>query len=239
MAATRKYPVELRERAVRLYRESDPKPVIAQLARQLNVHPEALRNWIRQDEADRGERHDRPTTEMLEENRRLRAEVKELRAVNDVLKAASAYFASGDRPDPEKVMNFIDAHNFSVGLVLRVLGIPASTYYDWRKARRRAVAASPRGRRAAAVDRRHPRRARVRGHLRLAAGVAGAAPPRRAGGPQARGADHARQRPSRRLPAQGLEARLDPAEPQPHGGPGPVGARLRRPPPRTRSGSRI
>ena len=94
MAAMRKYPVELRERAVRLYRESDPKPVIAQLARQLNVHPEALRNWIRQDEADRGERHDRPTTEVLEENRRLRAEVKELRAVNEVLKAASAYFAS-------------------------------------------------------------------------------------------------------------------------------------------------
>ena len=85
MAATRKYPVELRERAVRLYRESDPKPMIAQLARQLNVHPEALRNWIRQDEADRGERHDRPTTEMLEENRRFRAEVKELRAVNVIL----------------------------------------------------------------------------------------------------------------------------------------------------------
>ena len=79
---------------MRLYRESTPKPVIAQLARQLNVHPEALRNWIRQDEADRGARHDRPTTEMLEENRRLRAEVKQLRAVNEVLKAASAYFAS-------------------------------------------------------------------------------------------------------------------------------------------------
>lgn len=90
----RKYPVELRERAVRLYRESNPKPVIAQLARQLNVHPEALRTWLRQDEADRGERQDRPTTEMMEENRRLRAEVKQLRAVNDVLKAASAYFAS-------------------------------------------------------------------------------------------------------------------------------------------------
>ncbi|MDA3642355.1 transposase, partial [Mycobacterium xenopi] len=79
MAAHRKYPVELRERAVRPYRESDPKPVIAQLARQLNVHPEALRNWIRQDEADRGERDDRPTTEMIAENRRLRAENKELR----------------------------------------------------------------------------------------------------------------------------------------------------------------
>jgi transposase len=93
VAATRKYPVELRERAVRLYRESNPKPVIAQLARQLGVHPEAVRNWIRQDEADRGQPDDRPTTEMLEENRRLRAEVKELRAVNEVLKAASAYFA--------------------------------------------------------------------------------------------------------------------------------------------------
>jgi transposase len=72
--------------------------VIARLGRQLNVHPEALRNWIRQDEADRGERHDRPTTEMTEENRRLRAENKELRRVNDVLKAASAYFASEIAP---------------------------------------------------------------------------------------------------------------------------------------------
>ena len=53
-----------------------------------------MRTWLRQDEADRGERQDRPTTEMMEENRRLRAEVKQLRAVNDVLKAASAYFAS-------------------------------------------------------------------------------------------------------------------------------------------------
>jgi putative transposase len=33
-------------------------------------------------------------------------------------------------------MNFVDAHDFSAGLVLRVLDIPASTYYDWRKARR-------------------------------------------------------------------------------------------------------
>ena len=94
MPAPRKYPDELRERAVRLYRESEPKPVIRRLAEQLNVHPEALRNWIRQDQADRGERADLPSSEMLEENRRLKRENAELKRVNDVLRAASAYFAA-------------------------------------------------------------------------------------------------------------------------------------------------
>ena len=94
MAAPKKYPDELRERAVRLYRESEPKPVIRRLAEQLGVHPEALRNWIRQDEADRGGRVDRPTTDMIEENRRLKRENAELKRVNEVLRAASAYFAA-------------------------------------------------------------------------------------------------------------------------------------------------
>ncbi|GAB1692581.1 transposase [Krasilnikovia sp. M28-CT-15] len=94
MAPPKKYPDELRQRAVRLYRESDPKPVIKRLAEQLGVHPEALRNWIRQAEADAGERADRPTTDMLEENRRLQRENLELRRANEILKAASAYFAS-------------------------------------------------------------------------------------------------------------------------------------------------
>lgn len=93
MAAQRKYPPELRERALRLWRESEPRPPIAQVARQLGIHPEAMRTWIRQDEADRGERHDRPTSEMAEENRRLRREVAELRRANEILRAASAYFA--------------------------------------------------------------------------------------------------------------------------------------------------
>ena len=79
---------------MRLYRESDPKPTIRRLAEQLNVHHEALRNWIRQAEADAGERHDRPSTDLLEENRRLREEVAELRRVYEILRAASSYFAS-------------------------------------------------------------------------------------------------------------------------------------------------
>jgi transposase-like protein len=94
VAAPKKYPDELRARAVRLYRESDPKPVIRKLAEQLGVHHEALRNWIRQDEADRGERADRPTSEMAEENKQLRKRVAELERINAVLRDASAYFAS-------------------------------------------------------------------------------------------------------------------------------------------------
>ena len=94
MVAPKKYPDELRRRAVRLYRESDPKPVIRKLAEQLGVHHEALRGWIRQDKADQGERSDLPTTDMIEENRRLREENLELRRVNEILKAASAYFAA-------------------------------------------------------------------------------------------------------------------------------------------------
>ncbi len=40
MAAPKKYPTELRERAVRLYFESNPRPVVRRLAEQLGVHHE-------------------------------------------------------------------------------------------------------------------------------------------------------------------------------------------------------
>jgi transposase-like protein len=63
MAAPRKYSLELRERAVRMYRTSDPKPQIKKPAVDLGVHPEALRGWIRQAETDAGERDDQLTTD--------------------------------------------------------------------------------------------------------------------------------------------------------------------------------
>ena len=94
MAAPRKYPLELKERAVRLWRESSPRPLIAHLARDLGVHPEALRTWIRQDQADRGQRAEQLTTAEREELTRLRRENLELRRTNEILKAASAVFAS-------------------------------------------------------------------------------------------------------------------------------------------------
>lgn len=91
MAAPRKYPDELRERAVRLVAESGHP--IAHVARDLGVHHEALRNWVRQAEADRGERTDRPTTAEQQQIAALRKEVAELRWANEILKAASVYFA--------------------------------------------------------------------------------------------------------------------------------------------------
>ena len=45
---------------------------------------------MRPDEADHGERVDRPSTDVPEENRRLLGESVELRRVNEILKAASA-----------------------------------------------------------------------------------------------------------------------------------------------------
>jgi transposase len=97
MAASRKYPDELRERAVRLWR--DTQRPIGHVARELGVHPEALRNWIRQDEADRGERDDRLSTVERDEMKRLRAENSELRRANEILREASVLFAKAlDRP---------------------------------------------------------------------------------------------------------------------------------------------
>ena len=97
MAAPRKYPQELRDRALRLARESD-RP-LAHIARDLGIHPEALRTWYRQDQADRGERIEQMSTAEHEELKRLRAENRELRQANEILKAASVIFAQGlDRP---------------------------------------------------------------------------------------------------------------------------------------------
>jgi transposase len=107
MVAQRKYPPELRERAVSMYRAAEPKPVIRQMARQLGVHPEALRGWIRKDEGYRRPRERAagavavPVVQMPElpaqveaELAGLRKEVMELRRANEILRAASAYFAT-------------------------------------------------------------------------------------------------------------------------------------------------
>src|SRR5258708_39128906 len=97
MPAQRKYPEELRERAVKMVlevrdREGKGHGEIARVGRQLGVHPEALRTWIRQAEIDGGLRPG-TTTEDSRRIAELEREVRELRRANEILKAASAYFA--------------------------------------------------------------------------------------------------------------------------------------------------
>ena len=74
MPAQRKYPEELRERAVAMVfeiraREGKGRGELARVARQLGIHPEALRTWIRQAEIDGGTRPG-TTTEDIASDRR-------------------------------------------------------------------------------------------------------------------------------------------------------------------------
>jgi transposase len=65
------------------------------------VPPETLRRYVRQLEADEGLRPDLPTSEERGEIKALRKEVYELRRANEILKAASVFFATeldADRP---------------------------------------------------------------------------------------------------------------------------------------------
>ena len=91
MARPRKYPQELVDRGVRLALESG-RP-IAHVAADLGLNAEVLRKRVRQAEADQGLRKDMLTPEEREEIRRLRKENFELRRANEILKAASVFFA--------------------------------------------------------------------------------------------------------------------------------------------------
>ena len=67
---------------------------IAQVARDLGVPAESLRRYVRQVEANEGLRPDLPTAAEREEIKALRKEVFELRRANEILKAASVFFAT-------------------------------------------------------------------------------------------------------------------------------------------------
>ena len=99
MSRPRKYPDELIQRGVRLALESG-RP-IAHVARDIGLPPETLRKRVRQAEADQGLRPGLPSSEEREEIKRLRKETFELRRANEILKAASIFFATeldADRP---------------------------------------------------------------------------------------------------------------------------------------------
>lgn len=104
MARPNTYPRELRERAVRMVAEVRPDypseyAAITAVAGMLGIgSPETIRTWLRRTQIDTGQRPG-VTTEANEEIKRLKREVAELRRANEILKAASAFFAAElDRP---------------------------------------------------------------------------------------------------------------------------------------------
>jgi transposase len=102
----KRYPPELRERAVRMVLETMEQTgqrvgVITRIARQLGIGTESLRGWVRQAEVDGGRR---PGLTSAEQQRitELEREVRELRRANEILKAASAFFARELDPRPPR-----------------------------------------------------------------------------------------------------------------------------------------
>ena len=100
------YPQEMRERAVRMVAESvaagdcpSEFEAIRTIASRLGIgSPETLRKWVRRAEVDGGSRPGKTSAEIAE-IRELKKDVAELRRANEILKAASAFFAAElDRP---------------------------------------------------------------------------------------------------------------------------------------------
>ena len=86
------YPAEFRARAVELVRTSGKS--ILEIARELGISGEGLRNWVRQADADAGRgRPGELTTDEKAELQRLRRENKVLREEREILKKAAAFFA--------------------------------------------------------------------------------------------------------------------------------------------------
>ncbi len=97
MSRRGRYPQELRERAVRMVQEHRGEypsewAAITSIAGKLGVGTEALRLWLRRVEVDQQQRPGVTTAER-DRIRELERENRELRRANEILKAASAFFA--------------------------------------------------------------------------------------------------------------------------------------------------
>jgi transposase len=100
------YPREIRERAVRMVLEHQQDydsqwEAICSVAEKLGPTAETVRKWVRRAEIDGGVRPGVTTAEG-ERIRGLERENRELRRANEILKAASAFFARELDPQPPR-----------------------------------------------------------------------------------------------------------------------------------------
>ena len=101
-----RHPPELKERAVRMVEEAiketgERHGVVTRVAVQLGLGSETLRHWVKQAEINNGERPG-ITTKDQQRIAELEKENRELRRANEILKAASAFFARELDPRPPK-----------------------------------------------------------------------------------------------------------------------------------------
>jgi transposase len=106
MGKVTRYPVEVRERAVRLVLEHRGEyetewAAICSISAKMGCSAETLRGWVRRSEVDSGSRPGITTGE-AERIKELERENKELRRANEILKAASAFFARELDPQPRR-----------------------------------------------------------------------------------------------------------------------------------------
>ncbi|WP_179561445.1 IS3 family transposase [Microbacterium sp. AK009] len=144
----RKYSPEMRERALRMLaetRRSHPTMMSAvrHVAGLLGMSPETLRLWQRRYEVDAGVKPGL-TTDAAAEIKRLQKENAELRKANEILKAASVFFAKGARPPLTEMIRFIDEYRdrFGVELICQVLR-PAVQGFLTSRGYRAAVGRAP------------------------------------------------------------------------------------------------
>ena len=103
MAAPRKYPEELRDRAIRMALDARRDPAsrpsaCKRIGEQLGINADTLRGWVLQAEIDEGQRPGVSTSDAVR-IAELEREVRELRRANAILRSASAFFAAElDRP---------------------------------------------------------------------------------------------------------------------------------------------
>jgi transposase len=89
----RQFTREFKIEAVRLVRDRGVS--VAQASRDLDVHENVIRKWVKELSADPGQAFPGPGVKKPEqaEIERLRREIQKLKAERDILKKAAAYFA--------------------------------------------------------------------------------------------------------------------------------------------------
>ena len=105
MARKSKYPVELKERAVAMVRELEQelgpgRGAIARVAKHLGLHPETVRQWVRDEERGKRPSGERVAGSEADKDARiveLQQRVRELERANAILKAASAFVCPEQR----------------------------------------------------------------------------------------------------------------------------------------------